>query len=275
MLLDLSEKLKDKRYIIVGDIHGCFEEFKELLDSVKFNYDTDYLISVGDLIDRGPDSLSIYKMFLKNKERWFAVCGNHDDRFKRYLQGRRVQLTHGLEQTVSQFAEVLDNPADKKICLDYFSNLPYIIKLPKNAYVLHAGVNPTKSPENQGREDCIFMRYFGGKDYFDAEGGKYWFTYLSDLYPTTFTGHEVHDKLFGRGNYDFAYRVNFTKNIDYLLDGGCVFGGTLRAWDSESGVIHQVKAKVQYSKHLEDMKAKLDRSKKHFEENKLDKAENT
>lgn len=41
---------------VVGDIHGCLQDLIDMLDAIKFNRTTDRLFSVGDLIDRGPNS---------------------------------------------------------------------------------------------------------------------------------------------------------------------------------------------------------------------------
>lgn len=61
----------------VGDIHGCYEQLMEALAKIKFNANTDRLISVGDLVDRGPDSVKCLNLL---KETWFhAVSGNHED----------------------------------------------------------------------------------------------------------------------------------------------------------------------------------------------------
>ena len=60
----------------VGDIHGCYEQLMEALAKIKFNANTDRLISVGDLVDRGPDSVKCLNLL---KEPWFhAVSGNHE-----------------------------------------------------------------------------------------------------------------------------------------------------------------------------------------------------
>lgn len=66
------------RDLIVGDIHGCFSKLQSALDEVGFSPDAgDRLFSVGDLVDRGPES----KLALEWLQRpWFhAVQGNHED----------------------------------------------------------------------------------------------------------------------------------------------------------------------------------------------------
>jgi serine/threonine protein phosphatase 1 len=61
----------------VGDIHGCYNTLMDKLDAVHFDKSVDRLISVGDLIDRGPNSKKCIELL---KEPWFhAVIGNHED----------------------------------------------------------------------------------------------------------------------------------------------------------------------------------------------------
>lgn len=70
------EQNKKGRDFVVGDIHGCFVEFQCNLDEIKFDPTKDRMFSVGDLVDRGDDSLSCLRLI---KEPWFhAVRGNHE-----------------------------------------------------------------------------------------------------------------------------------------------------------------------------------------------------
>lgn len=64
------------RLFLVGDIHGMFTLLENLLDKSKFEPSKDILISVGDLVDRGPESYRVLE-FLEYK--WFySVLGNHE-----------------------------------------------------------------------------------------------------------------------------------------------------------------------------------------------------
>lgn len=63
-------------------------------------------VFVGDLVDRGPDSPGVLRRVMAMVKSGHALCvpGNHENKFGRYLKGRRVQHTHGLAETVEQFA---------------------------------------------------------------------------------------------------------------------------------------------------------------------------
>ncbi|MEQ1635292.1 MAG: metallophosphoesterase [Methylococcales bacterium] len=64
------------RDFVLGDLHGCYQLLQDLLGQVNFNPAQDRLFSVGDLVDRGPDSLACLELL---KEPWFyAVLGNHE-----------------------------------------------------------------------------------------------------------------------------------------------------------------------------------------------------
>ena len=63
---------------VVGDIQGCFEEFIEGLELIKFESSKDFLWITGDLINRGPDSLKVLEYVFKIKDSVHLVLGNHD-----------------------------------------------------------------------------------------------------------------------------------------------------------------------------------------------------
>ena len=65
----------------VGDIQGCFEEFKEGLELIKFKSSKDFLWITGDLVNRGPDSLKVLEYVFKIKNSVHIVLGNHDLHF--------------------------------------------------------------------------------------------------------------------------------------------------------------------------------------------------
>ena len=65
------------RDFAIGDLHGMYDLLFEALDKVAFNFATDRCFSVGDLIDRGPESAQCLGLI---NEPWFhPVCGNHED----------------------------------------------------------------------------------------------------------------------------------------------------------------------------------------------------
>ena len=69
----------------VGDIHGCFTLLEQELHKLGFNDKTDRLFSVGDLVDRGPESIKALEWLSKP---WFhAIRGNHEQMAIEMLEG--------------------------------------------------------------------------------------------------------------------------------------------------------------------------------------------
>jgi len=63
----------EARTIVVGDIHGCYDKLMQLLDKVGFAQ-SDRLVSVGDLITKGPKSREVLDLFMSDK-RFSSVIG--------------------------------------------------------------------------------------------------------------------------------------------------------------------------------------------------------
>lgn len=75
-LLRLPENTRGRDFF-VGDIQGCLQLSEQLLDAVRFDPAQDRLISVGDLVDRGPDSQGVLRLAMSSP--WLtSVLGNHE-----------------------------------------------------------------------------------------------------------------------------------------------------------------------------------------------------
>lgn len=84
------------RIFIVGDLHGCYDEFIQNLDDVGFNFDEDLCLSVGDLVDRGDKSLDCFNLIYKS---WFkAVRGNHEQFCADYITYSNDDVDGGLRE---------------------------------------------------------------------------------------------------------------------------------------------------------------------------------
>eukprot|EP01119_Soliformovum_irregulare_P022903 TRINITY_DN7911_c0_g1_i1.p1 TRINITY_DN7911_c0_g1~~TRINITY_DN7911_c0_g1_i1.p1 ORF type:complete len:240 (-),score=58.32 TRINITY_DN7911_c0_g1_i1:76-795(-) len=218
--------------IVVGDIHGCLDELKELLAQVSFDPTTDRLVSVGDLVGKGPQSIEVIHFF-RSLPHAFAVRGNHD---QFCLDQRRDLKTNGkieraVDPTHMKVIEQLDEDS-----WTWLENLPLFIDLPEfNALIVHAGKLPHISLAEHVPFDLMNMRNIHeGKALPHAKEGVPWVTLHEG--PT----HIIfgHDAVRGLQQYEHATG----------LDTGCCYGGKLSAVILPKWEIVQVDAKAIHSK---------------------------
>lgn len=79
--------------LVIGDIHGCYDEFQALLDKAGLT-EGDAIISVGDCVDRGPDTPAVLRFF-QEKPNALLIMGNHERkhvRADRHLYATRKNL---------------------------------------------------------------------------------------------------------------------------------------------------------------------------------------
>ena len=98
---------------VIGDIHGCFNEFEALTKKLGYDWDSGIpvhpdsrkLSFVGDLTDRGPASLRVVDVIyrLVKEKHAFYSPGNHCNKLYRFFLGNKVQIKHGLETTVAEY----------------------------------------------------------------------------------------------------------------------------------------------------------------------------
>jgi protein phosphatase len=116
LLTDLRDR--PGPFDVVGDVHGCRAELEQLLDQLGYGLLHDEAgrpvdavpppgrtaVFVGDLVDRGPDSPGVLRlvMGMVAAGHALAVPGNHESKLVKALQGRDVQVSHGLEETLVQ-----------------------------------------------------------------------------------------------------------------------------------------------------------------------------
>ena len=62
---------------VIGDVHGCYDQFISLLDKIDYNTQEDKIILTGDLVNRGPESLAVLNYCMEDKN-ITSVLGNHD-----------------------------------------------------------------------------------------------------------------------------------------------------------------------------------------------------
>lgn len=123
-------------YYAVGDIQGCYDPLRRLLDSVAFDPQEDTLLCVGDLVNRGPESLDVLRYLKSLKNHCVTVLGNHDIHLLAMIYGIR---DHRHSDTLT---EILEAP-DRQELADWLRHKPLLVVNEKRKMVMcHAGVYP-------------------------------------------------------------------------------------------------------------------------------------
>jgi bis(5'-nucleosyl)-tetraphosphatase (symmetrical) len=108
------------RYAI-GDVQGCFEPLRQLLHALRFSADRDELIFVGDLVNRGPDSLAVLRHVRALGDNARTVLGNHD----LHLLAHHFDPSRPL-RPADTLQPVLDAP-DREQLMDWLLTRPLLI----------------------------------------------------------------------------------------------------------------------------------------------------
>jgi protein phosphatase len=225
---------------IIGDLHGCATELEQLLE--KLGYRTGRhprgrrVVFLGDFTDRGPRNLDCYQIVsgMVAQDQALAVIGNHDAKLLRYLEGRNVQLSHGLEKTVAELEQT--DPLYRARLKEFLESLPshYLLDGGRLA-VAHAGIKEAY----QGRASkrvrlfCIYGDTTGKLDPHGLPVRRDWAQHYRGATRVVY-GHTPVQQAVWR---------NRTINIDT----GCVFGGRLTALRYPELELVEVPALQQYS----------------------------
>ena len=189
-----------QRTIVIGDLHGCYDEALALLDRLAVT-ESDRVIFAGDLVDRGPKPRECVELAMRHE----CVLGNHEE--------KHLQSSH-------HHPETREKLTDEHYA--YFKKLPTYIRVPEhNAVVVHAGVMPNVAIESQDPYHLLHAQCIR-----PPEKKSYW----PSKAPSTHTFWTNHWRgpervIFGHTVLDKALVTDHAVGIDT----GCVFGGTLTA----------------------------------------------
>ncbi len=197
------------RTIVIGDIHGCYDELVELLKKVGPGSE-DRVIAVGDLTVKGPKNRAVLDLF-SSDSRFSSVIGNHDLALVRHWQGKEVSLKPSQKQAFSE----LQTSGDRYFA--YLESLPFRIDLDSHV-VIHAGLRPGIPLAEQSAEDLTELRTLGA-DRTSREGISWY-----DVYE----GPNI--ALFGH----WPAPVPRLGKCAIGLDTGCVYGYRLTAYCIET-----------------------------------------
>lgn len=224
-----------KRTLVISDIHGCYDEFNELLKVAKYNPQEDKLILLGDYIDRGFKSKEVVEQVKRFNEEWGVITlrGNHDQMFLDFLDdvdestflynGGLSTITSycGLNWFEDDFNSLRLQKAKEYIKKHYSNHIQFLRTLPyhheeNNHIFVHAGLNPlyedwTKQP----KDEFLWVR-----DMFLNNPTSTEKTVVFGHTPTV-NMQDTEDIWFGEGKIG--------------IDGGCVFGFQLNCLEIGDG----------------------------------------
>ncbi len=216
---------------IIGDIHGCFHEFKELTYRLGYDWtsgiplhsDKRILGFVGDLTDRGPESLKVidvvWQLVMVKKQAVYTP-GNHCNKLYRFFLGNKVQVTHGLETTVAEYESLSkkDQQSIRKKFIQLYEKAPLYLVLDNQKLVIaHAGIKQEYIGKNHAKVKEFVL-------YGDITGEKH-----PDGSPVRRDWAKSY-----HGDFFIVYGHTPVKepriiNNTYNIDTGAVFGGKLTA----------------------------------------------
>ena len=245
----------EKRTIVIGDVHGCLAELDELLRTVEYKQGEDRLVFVGDLVDRGPDSVGVVRRVRELRAE--CILGNHEEKHLRWRRWeRKVERGDAPKNPMKQFPqEKLDIQAGlTREDFVWLSDLPLSLRLGtfdgNEFVVVHGGLEPHRAFDKQTKQ-VVRVRYcdvttgvFKGSNFpgHQPDGTQYW----SELWKgpeSVFYGHAVWE---GAPRFD-----DHDTHVCWGIDTGCCFGGHLTAAVMNPGGVEMgfvsVPAKEKYS----------------------------
>lgn len=160
--------------IIIGDIHGCYLELMDLLAEARIG-DDDLVVSVGDLVDRGPEPDRVLDFFQTRKNAR-AICGNHERKHVRGVLSYSQQVTQ--QQLGGRYADDVR----------WMAQLPYHFET-DDVRVVHWGLYPGV-PLDEVPEDVRAGTTSGEARLRERYGDRAWYELYDDAKPVAF-GHAV------------------------------------------------------------------------------------
>lgn len=238
-------------HYVIADIHGCYNEYMEALESVRFS-ESDTLFVLGDIIDRGYGSVGVLRDLMSRKN-VVAIMGNHEqmavDAYEKFLMyGSRTELApedgyscydlwikNGGGYTLEQLRRFIPEFEQREL-FRYMSEMPLYKEVSvggQDFLLVHGGLEPFEEGKAIADYDAETLLY----SVVDLEK-----TYFKDK--ITITGHTPTPNL-EKGNMGTIIK----KNNHIALDCGCVFGFNLAIYCLETGEAKYIPSTLEKRDH--------------------------
>ena len=228
------------RTIIIGDVHGCADQLRELLLKVDFQKQEDRLLLTGDAFSRGPDPLQVWALIRETRAE--MVLGNHDARLLEQLETQAAGRSPRFRWSNQSRTFDSLNPAGAEL-LPWLRSLPLYID-DADFLLVHAGINPEKGLSGTRRDEFLTIRTWPPKG--GIEGDR-WHDVIEWVRGLLVFGHDAPGGLVVR---PASSADGPTTPRPHLLglDSGCVYGGALSAYVLEDNRIFQVDGRLWVSR---------------------------
>ena len=252
-----------RRVLVFGDIHACYGKLSALLDKVKPDIEQDFLIFLGDYVDRGENVTATldYVMSLREKSpNVVTLKGNHEwmmDLFYGNLNGKVKEPTryketwfYGGNGGQGTYFECQKRDEQEpgylaRVCA-FVGSLPYTFEMNiggRDYFFVHGGVEPTKGLNEQQEMDLTWHR----EEFYDvlepgAFGGKTFVVGHTPVqYLTSFVNRHSGDKRLAASLQDDPKPLNLPQksNIFFMDTGSYLPGGRISCRDFLSGELWQ------------------------------------
>lgn len=238
---------------VIGDIHGCCDELELLLgklgyiksDGVYSHPDRRKAAFLGDFCDRGERNTDVLRLVMDmvKSGNAIAVPGNHDVKLLKYLRGKKIAMSHGIERTVSEIER--EGEAFKSEVAEFLDGLVshYVLDDGKLA-IAHAGIKQAYIGRSSAtvREFCLYGETTGEVDFYGFPVRLDWAADYRGR-ATVVYGHT-------------AGKEVKAQNGTYCIDTGCVFGGKLTAFRYPEKELVSVDALKEYFEPIKPMEEK-------------------
>lgn len=240
---------------IIGDIHGCCDELELLLEKLGYQKkggvyahpDGRTAAFLGDFCDRGNRNADVLRLVMDMVKSGTAIAvpGNHDVKLLKYLRGKSIAMTHGIDKTIAEIEAQGD--AFKSEVAEFIDGLISHYVLDDGKLVIaHAGLKQEYIGRGSARvrEFCLYGETTGETDSYGLPVRLDWAADYRGRAAVVY-GH-------------IAGKEVKSQNNTFCIDTGCVFGGKLTAYRYPEKEYVEVQALQQYYEPVKPLEDAVD-----------------